>query len=72
MRKIVEVLRLYHEGGSSHREIARVVSTSPATVGEILRRAKQVGPTYPLPAGISEGAGGAALSAGGAIESGPS
>ena len=54
MRKIVEVLRLHHEGGRSHREIARMVSTSPTTVGEILRRAKQVGLTYPLPAGISE------------------
>jgi transposase len=54
MRKIVEVLRLYHEGGRSHREIARVVSASPTTVGEILRRAKQCGLTYPLPAGMSE------------------
>ena len=54
MRKIIEVLRLHHEGGRSHREIARMVSTSPTTVGEILRRAKQVGLTYPLPAGISE------------------
>lgn len=54
MRKIVEVLRLYHEGGRSHREIARVVSTSPTTIGEILRRAKRCGLTYPLPTGISE------------------
>lgn len=54
MRKIVEVLRLYHDGGRSHREIARIVSTSPTTVGEILRRAKQCGITYPLPAGTSE------------------
>jgi len=54
MRKIIEVLRLHHEGGRSHREIARVVSTSPTTVGEILRRAKQCGLTYPLPAGMSE------------------
>jgi len=38
MRKIIEVLRLHHEGGRSHREIARVVGTSPTTVGEILRR----------------------------------
>lgn len=54
MRKIIEILRLHHEGGRSHREIARVVSTSPTTVGEILRRAKQCGLTYPLPAGMSE------------------
>ena len=54
MRKIIEVLRLHHEGGRSHREIARVVKTSPTTVGEILRRAKQCGINYPLPAGMSE------------------
>ena len=54
MRKIVEVLRLYHERGRSHREIARVVSASPTTVGEILRRAKQCGVTYPLPEDVSE------------------
>ena len=29
MRKIVEVLRLHHEGDRSHREIARVVGSSP-------------------------------------------
>ena len=49
MRKIVDVLRLHTEGGRSHREIARLVSASPTTVGEILRRAKQSGVTYPLP-----------------------
>jgi transposase len=54
MRKIIEVLRLHHEDGRSHREIARMVSSSPTTVGEILRRAKQCGLAYPLPAGISE------------------
>ena len=54
MRKIFEVLRLHHEGGRSHREIARVVGSSPTTVGEILRRAKQCNLTYPLPAGMTE------------------
>ena len=54
MRKIVEVLRLYHESGRSHREIARLVSASPTTVGEILRRAKQCGVAYPLPEDVSE------------------
>ena len=54
MRKIVEVLRLAHEGGRSHREIARTVGASPTTVGEILRRARQCGLCYPLPAGMSE------------------
>ena len=54
MRNIIDVLRLYHDGGRSHREIARVVSISPTTVGEILRRAKQCDLSYPLPAGLSE------------------
>ena len=43
MRKILEVLRLHHEGRRSHREIARAVVASPTTVGEILRRAKLAG-----------------------------
>lgn len=54
MRKIVEVLRLHHEGDRSHREIARVVGTSPTTVGEILRRARQCGVAYPVPPDMSE------------------
>jgi len=54
MRRIVDFLRLLHGGGLSHREVARVVKSSPTTVGEILRRAKLVGVTWPLPAGVSE------------------
>ncbi len=48
MRKILEVLRLHHEGRRSHHEIARAVIASPTTVGEILRRAKLAGIAYPL------------------------
>lgn len=54
MRKIFEVLRLSVEGSRSHREIARAIHSSPTTVGEILRRAKLAGLSYPLPAGLSE------------------
>ena len=54
MRKIIEVLRLHHEGSLSRREIARAVNASPTTVGEILRRAKQCDVTWPLPAALSE------------------
>lgn len=61
MRKILEVLRLHHEGRHSHREIARAVIASPTTVGEILRRAKLAGVGYPLPAEITEAAVEAAL-----------
>jgi hypothetical protein len=53
MRKILEVLRLYHEGRRSHREIARAVVASPTTVGKILRHAKLVGIGHPLPDGMS-------------------
>ena len=54
MRKIFEVLRLSVADGRSHREIARAVDSSPTTVGEILRRAKLAGLTYPLPTGMTE------------------
>ena len=54
MRKIVEVLRLSAEGRYSHREIARIIHVSPTTVGEIIRRAKLAGVSYPLPMSVSE------------------
>ena len=54
MRKIFEVLRLSVADGCSHREIARAIDSLPTTVGEILRRAKLAGLTYPLPAGMTE------------------
>ena len=54
MRKILDVLRLSLESGRSHREIARAINASPTTVGDLLRRAKLYGITWPLPAGLSE------------------
>ena len=54
MRKITEALRLYHECGRSHREIATAIGSSPTTVGNYLRRAKFAGITYPLPEGITD------------------
>lgn len=54
MRNIIEILRLHHGGDRSHREIALVVNVSRTTVGEILRRAKLGGITYPLPFGLDE------------------
>jgi hypothetical protein len=72
MRKILDVLRLSLEGGRSHREIARAINASPTTVGDLLRRAKLYGITWPLPAGMSEpAAGGAAVPAGGTVEPDP-
>lgn len=54
MRKILEALRLRHDGRRSHRKIARAVIASPTTVGGILRRAKLAGIAYLLPVEMSE------------------
>lgn len=56
MRKISEALRLHHECGRNQREIARAIGASPTTAGQYLRRAKQAGIGYPLPAGLDEAA----------------
>ena len=39
MRKVREVLRLYHAAGMSIRAIARSVGVSPTTAGDYVRRA---------------------------------
>lgn len=54
MRKILDVLRLFHESARSRREIARAVNASPTTVGEILRRAQLCGVCWPLAPELSE------------------
>lgn len=56
MRKITEVLRLYHECGRTLREISRATGASPTTVGDYLRRAKAAGLSYPLPVGLDDAA----------------
>lgn len=56
MRKITEVLRLYHECDRTQREIASAIGVSPTTVGQYLRRAKAAGIGYPLPEGLCEAA----------------
>ena len=55
MRKIREVLRLYHAAGMSVRAIARSVKASPSTVGEYIRRAEVHGLGWPLPGSLDEG-----------------
>ena len=50
MRKIVEVLRLKWECGQTDRAIARSCSISHSTVSEYLRRAREAGLNWPLPA----------------------
>ena len=55
MRKIREVLRLYHAAGMSVRAIARSVKASPSTVGEYIRRAEVHGLGWPLPGSLDDG-----------------
>lgn len=54
MRKIKEVLRLKHESGRSHGEIARSCGTAHSTVLEYLKRAAKAGLSWPLPPGITD------------------
>ncbi len=54
MRKIVEVLRLKWECGQTDRAIARSCSISHSTVAEYLRRAREAGLSWPLPADMAE------------------
>ena len=62
MRKIRELLRLKHELGRSHREIAGSLGVSSSTVSYSLRRAREAGVSWPLPEGAGRrGAGGGAV-----------
>jgi transposase len=54
MRKIREILRLYHELGLGKKPIARVCSVSPSTVVDYVRRAKEAGVGWPLPDELDE------------------
>ncbi len=54
MRRIKEVLRLYHESGLGRRQIGRSLSISHTTVREYLRRAEQSGLSWPLPDTLSD------------------
>ncbi|MCK5913745.1 MAG: IS21 family transposase, partial [Desulfuromusa sp.] len=48
MRKIKEVLRLHFESGLGQRPIGRCLGLSRTTVGDYLRKAKEVGLCWPL------------------------
>ena len=54
MRKVREVLRLYHAAGMSIRAIARSVGVSPTTAGDYVRRAELQGLTWPLPGSLDD------------------
>ena len=49
MRKIRKILRLRHEQGLSHREIAQACAIGPGTVSRYLERAARRGLGWPLP-----------------------
>jgi transposase len=54
MRKIREVLRLKFEAHLSDRQIAKSIGSARSTVQECLRRAREAGLGWPLPAGLDE------------------
>ncbi|TNF90998.1 MAG: IS21 family transposase [Gammaproteobacteria bacterium] len=54
MRKIHEILRLHYVCKLSNRAIARSVNSSHSVVGECLRRAREVGIGWPLPAALDD------------------
>ena len=56
MRKVREVLRLYHAAAMSIRAIARSVGVSPTTAGDYVRRAELQGLTWPLPESLDDAA----------------
>jgi transposase len=56
MRKIREVLRLKFDANVSDRQIARAIGSARSTVRECLRRCKEAGLTWPLPAELDEAA----------------
>ena len=61
MRRIRELLRLKHELGRSHREIAGSLGIANSTVSEYARRAAAAGLSWPLPEGVDDAALEAAL-----------
>lgn len=54
MRKIKQVLRLSHEAGLSQRGIAQALNLGLGTVSTYLRRAREAGVVWPLPADMDE------------------
>ena len=56
MRKITEALRLHFVHARTNREIAQAIGTSPTTVGQYLRRAREAGIAYPLQEGLDDAA----------------
>ena len=56
MYKIEEVLRLTYESGCSQREVGHACGLSQSAVSKVLKRAREAGLSWPLPAGLDEAA----------------
>ena len=54
MRKIKEVLRLYHEKSFSTRDIGKSLGIGRSTVHDYLNRAQEVGLSWPLSPDLDE------------------
>ncbi|CAO0821485.1 hypothetical protein DFAR_230004 [Desulfarculales bacterium] len=52
MRKIKEVLRLKHEAGCGHRDIAKSCGIGRITMSRYLCRAAHTGLSWPLPTSL--------------------
>lgn len=56
MRHIDEILRLHHDVGLSSRQIAQSIGVSATAVKTVVKRAREAGLTWPLPAGMNQDA----------------
>jgi hypothetical protein len=56
MRKLREILRLKHEAGRPHREIAIACGVGVGTVSEYVQRAADAGLSWPLPDELGDAA----------------
>ncbi len=56
MRPLRQILRLKYQMGLSHRAIARACSVGVGTVGDYVRRARDGGLSWPLPAELDDAA----------------
>jgi hypothetical protein len=56
MRKVLDILRLAHDGGRSQREIAGSLALSQSTVSECLARFRASGLAWPLAPDVDEAA----------------
>ena len=56
MRKLREILRLKHEAGRPHRDIAKACGVGLGTVSEYVQRAAEAGLIWPLPNGLDDAA----------------